>query len=59
VTYGKIDLLTREVDVMHGRGDAKIDAGMRFGEVPEPMHKPLRGEIRRGADGENAGALPL
>ena len=27
--------------------------------MPEPMHQPLRGEIRRSADRQNAGVLTL
>jgi hypothetical protein len=44
---------------MQRRGNAGVDAGMRFGEVAEPVHQPLGGEVRRGADGKNARALPL
>ena len=32
---------------------------MRFGKMPEPMHEPLGGEIRRSANGEDAGVLTL
>ena len=32
---------------------------MRFGKMAEPMHQPFGGEIRRSADGENAGVLTL
>ena len=39
-----IDLLAREVDVMHRRGDPKIDAGMRFDKVTQPMYEPLGDE---------------
>ena len=32
---------------------------MRLGEMSEPVHQPFGGEVRRGADGEHAGILPL
>src|SRR5882672_9218793 len=32
---------------------------MRFGKMPEPMHEPLGGEIRRSTNGEDAGVLTL
>jgi hypothetical protein len=59
VAYRKIDLLARKVDMMQRRGDAKVDPGARFGKVAEPVHEPLGGKVRRGADGKNARALPL
>ena len=33
----KVDLLAREVDVVHRRGHAQIDLGMGLGEPAEPM----------------------
>src|SRR6266702_7523437 len=59
VTHGKIDLLAGKIDVMHVRGDAQIDIGMRLGKLTEPVHQPFRGKVRRGADRENAGTLSL
>ena len=54
-----VDILAREVDVVERRADAEVDARVGLGEAAETVHQPLRGEIRRGRDGENAGALPL
>jgi hypothetical protein len=45
--------------MMQRRGDAQVNAGMRLGKMAEPVHEPLGGEVRRGADGKNARALPL
>ena len=59
VPHREVDFLAREVDVMQRRGHAQIDAGMRLGKVTEPVHQPFGGKIRRSADGEHAGVLPL
>ena len=59
VAYRKVDLLAREVDVMQRRGNPQVDAWMRLGKMAEPMHQPFGGEIRRSADGEDAGVLTL
>src|SRR5437899_13095202 len=32
---------------------------MRFGKMPEQMHEPLGGEIRRSTNGEDAGVLTV
>ena len=55
----EIDLLAREVDVMHRRRHPQIDVGMGLGKPAEPMHQPFGGKIRRRADGQNAGGLAL
>ena len=55
----EIDLLAGEVDVVQRRRDAQVDVRMRLGKMPETIDEPLGGEIRRGADGEHAGILPL
>ena len=34
-------------------------SGCSFGEAAQPVHEPFRGEVRRGADGQHAGFLPL
>ncbi len=59
VTHGEVDFLAREVDVMQRRGHAQVDTGMRLGKMTEPVHQPFGGKIRRGADRQNAGVLPL
>jgi len=59
VANGKIDVLTREVDVLHGRADPQIDLGMGLGETAQPMDEPLRRKIRRRAHGERAATLAL
>ncbi len=59
VPYGKIDVLPGEVDVMQGGGDAQVDAGMRLGKPAKSVDEPFGGEVRRGADGEDTGALAL
>lgn len=45
--------------MMQRSRDTQVDPGLRFGKVTEPVHQPLGGEVRRGADGKNACALPL
>ena len=59
VANRKIDVFTREVDMVGRRADPQIDFGMDFGEAVEPVDEPLRGKIRGGADGEHAAALAL
>src|SRR5205807_4717799 len=59
VAYGEIDVLAGEVDVMGLGADSEVNLGVDFGEAAEPMNEPLRGEIRRDADGKRANALPL
>jgi hypothetical protein len=49
MTHRKVDLLTREVDVVQRCRNAKINVGVRLGEMAEPMDEPFRGEIRRRA----------
>ena len=44
---------------MHRRRNPQIDTGMRGGEAGQAMHQPFRGEIQRGADREDVGALAL
>ena len=46
MAHGEVDFLTRKVDMMQRRGNAKVDAGMRFGKMAEPMHQPFGGEVR-------------
>ena len=55
----EIDFLAREVDMMQGCRHAQVDVCVRFGKMPEPVHQPLGGEIRRRADGQDAGILPF
>src|SRR5947209_10176345 len=50
VTYGEIDVLAGEVDVMGLGADSEVNLGVDFSEAAEPMNEPLRGEIRRDAD---------
>ena len=57
--HGEIDVFAREVDVMQGRGDPQIDAGMRLGKSAQAVDQPFGGEVRRGAHGEHAGGLAL
>ncbi|HEX3523916.1 MAG TPA: hypothetical protein VHT52_17745, partial [Stellaceae bacterium] len=59
VPYRKVDFLTREVDMMKRRRDAKVDVRMRLGKMAEPMHEPLRREVGRCTDSQNAGGLAL
>src|SRR5262249_13214308 len=56
---GEVDVLAREVDVLHGRADSQINLRMGLGETAQAMDKPLRREVRRGADGERAAPLAL
>src|SRR5882724_3980612 len=44
---------------MQRRRNPQVDAWMRFGKMPESMHEPLGGKIRRSADRQNAGVLTL
>ena len=59
MAHRKVDLLAREIHVMQRSRNTQIDLRVRLGKVAEAVHKPFGGEIRRGADGENARALPL
>ena len=42
----KVNVLTREVDLMHRRRHPQIDVGMRLGKPAEPMDQPFGGKIR-------------
>ena len=46
MSNGKIDILAREVDVMHRCGHSEIDVGMGFGKTAESMDQPFGGKIR-------------
>jgi hypothetical protein len=59
VSHRDIDVFANEIDVMHGRRNPQVDAGMRCGEARQAMHQPFRGKIQRGTDREHVGALPL
>src|SRR5215471_17015112 len=59
VANGEVDIFAREVDALVARGHAEVDLWMALGEPAKPTDEPLRREIRRDADGEHAGALPL
>ena len=54
-----VDFLANEIDMMHGRGDPQIDAGMGLGKPAEPVDQPFGGEIRRRADGQGTRVLAL
>ncbi len=55
----EIDFLARKIDMMQRCRNAQVDAGVRFGKMPEPVHQPFGGEVRRRADRQNTGILPL
>ena len=59
VPHRQIDLLACKVDMMHGGGNPQVDVGMRLGKPPQPMHQPLGGKVRGGADRQGARALAL
>ena len=59
VAHCHVDILSCEIDVVHGGRHAQVDAGMHLGETAEPVHQPLRREVRRRADGEHARRLAL
>jgi len=46
MTYRHIDFLAREIDMMHRRGNAQVNADMGLRKVTEAMHEPLCGEVR-------------
>src|SRR5262249_61523687 len=41
VANGEIDVLAREVDVMHGCAHPEIDLGLSLGEATEPVDEPF------------------
>ena len=53
-----VHLLTREVDMLHGRGDSEIDL-MGVCKLTKPMHEPFGGKVGRRADCQNARGLAL
>ena len=59
VANGEVDILARKVDALVARGNAEVDSRMALGEPAKPTDEPLRREIRRHADGEHTGLLPL
>src|SRR6202023_1817051 len=59
VAYRQIHVLAREIDMRGGCRDPQIDLPMALGKAAEPVDQPLGGEIRRSADGQRAGGLPL
>jgi hypothetical protein len=40
-----IDILAREIDVMHGRRDTKVNARMRLSISSEALYEPLGREV--------------
>jgi hypothetical protein len=46
MSNGKVNLLTREVDVMHRCGHSEIDVAMGLGKPTEPMYEPFGSKIR-------------
>jgi hypothetical protein len=54
-----VDLLSRELDVMHACGYSKIDFRMGLSKPTEPMHEPFGRKIWRCADCQNAGGSAL
>ena len=40
-----VDVLRREINMMHRGRDSEIDLGMHFGEPPEPMNEPIGSEV--------------
>ena len=56
---GEVDIFAREVDALVARGHAEVDLRMALGEPAEPTDEPFCREIRRDADREHTGALPL
>jgi hypothetical protein len=50
----KIDVLPREIDVVHRRGNPEVDIGVRLGEPTEAMDQPFRSKVRRRADRQDA-----
>ena len=59
VSNREVNLLTHEVDLMHGRGHTQIDVGMGLGKPTEPMHEPFGGKIGGCADRQDPGGLAL
>ena len=59
VAYCQVDLFSREVNMMQRRGNPKINVGVGFGKMAEPVYQPFGGEIRRGTDGQHACVLAL
>ena len=57
--HSEIDVLACEVHVMQCCGYAQIKARMSLGKAAKPVDQPLGGKIRRGAHGNDAGALTL
>src|SRR6516225_2448898 len=54
-----IDIVTREVDSLRHRCNPQIDFGMLLGKAAQTVDQPLRGEIGRSADSQNAALLTL
>ena len=59
VTHSEINFFAREIDVMQGRGDSKVNSRMSLGKMAQPMDQPFGCEIRRGTNRQNARALSL
>ena len=53
----KVDIFAGEIDMMHRRRYPKIDLRVRIREMSKAVDQPLRGKVRRGTDGQSAGAL--
>ena len=51
--------LPYEIDMMHGGGDAQINTRMGFTKPAQPIDQPFRRKVRRRADGQDPGVLPL
>src|SRR4051794_30059840 len=48
----KINVLPREVDVVHGCRNPEINFGIGLGKSAEAIYQPLGGKVRRRADRE-------
>jgi hypothetical protein len=57
--HSEIDVLAREIYVVQRGGYAQINARMRLGKTAQSVDQPFGRKIRRGADGNDAGALTL
>jgi hypothetical protein len=54
-----VHVFAGEIDMVHVGGNPERNLGMFMRKPSKPVHQKLGGEIRRDADRQRAGALPL
>ena len=59
MAHRNVHVFAREVDVMHGGRNPKVDARVSLSKAAKPMDQPFGGEIRRRAYCQDLRALAL